>query len=71
MGDLVALSFDLMTSHDVVQLVLLQEALRHVGSELAAHSPLADGPAVLHDTKTIKYRGFSKRKRPERLQLTA
>lgn len=58
MRDLVALSFDLMTSHDVVQLVLLQEALRHVGSELAAHSSLADRPAVLHDTKRMKNKVF-------------
>lgn len=52
MGDLVALSFDLMTPHDVVQLVLLQEALCHVGSELTAHSSLADGAAILQD-KTV------------------
>ena len=49
MGDLVAFTLDLVAAHDVVQLVLLQEALRHVRPELAAHAPLTDGAAVLQE----------------------
>lgn len=48
-GDLVAFALDLVAAHDVVQLVLLQEALRHVRPELAAHAPLTDGAAVLQE----------------------
>lgn len=48
MSDLVALGFDLMTTHNEVQVVLFQETLRHVRPELAAHSSFADGAAVLH-----------------------
>lgn len=54
MSDLVAFGFDLMATHDVVQLVLLQEALRHVGPELTAHPTLTDGAAVLPDREDEK-----------------
>lgn len=56
MSDLVALSFDLMTTHNEVQLVLFQEALRHIWPKLTTHSPLADGPAILHDHKRERER---------------
>lgn len=49
MSDLIALSFDLMTSHDEVQLVLVEESFRHIWPKLTAHSPLTDGTAVLHE----------------------
>lgn len=60
MSDLVALSFDLMTTHNEVQLVLFQEALRHIWPKLTTHSPLADGPAILHDHKRERERGVNK-----------
>lgn len=47
MSDLVALSFDFMTTHNEIQLILLQEALGHIRPELTAHASLADRPAVL------------------------
>ena len=46
-GDLVAFGLHLVAADDEVQLVLCEEALRHVRSELAAHPPLADRPSVL------------------------
>lgn len=49
MSDLVALSFDLMTSHDEFQLVLVEESFRHIWPELTAHSSLADGTAILYE----------------------
>lgn len=49
MSDLVALSFDLMTSHNEVQLVLAQKSFRHIWPKLTAHSSLADGTAILHE----------------------
>lgn len=51
MSDLVALSFDLMTSHDELQFVLVEESFRHIWPKLTAHSSLADGTAVLHESK--------------------
>lgn len=51
MSDLVALGFDLMTTHNEVQVVLFQETLRHIRPELAAHSSLADGAAILEKKK--------------------
>lgn len=48
MSDLVTLGFDLMTTHDEVQVVLFQETLRHIRPELAAHASFADGAAILH-----------------------
>lgn len=51
MSDLVALSFDLMTSHDEVQFVLVEESFRHIWPKLTAHPSLADGTAVLHESK--------------------
>jgi hypothetical protein len=36
-----------VAANDEVQLVLCEEALRHVRAELAAHPPLADRPSVL------------------------
>lgn len=56
MSDLVTLSFDLMTTHNEVQLVLFQEALCHIWPELTAHSSLADGPAILQDTESARER---------------
>lgn len=44
---LVAFGFDLVAADDVVELVFLQEGLRHVGPELAAHTTLADRAPVL------------------------
>lgn len=57
MSDLVALGFDLMTTHDEVQVVLFQEALRHIRPKLAAHSSFADGATILHE----KWRRAGKR----------
>lgn len=55
MSDLVALSFDLMTSHDEVQFVLVEESFRHIWPKLTAHSSLTDGTAILYERKkTIK-----------------
>lgn len=75
-GDLVTLSFDLVAADDVVQLVLLQEALRHVGAELAAHAPLADRPSVLQETRrgretsTLQVNGCWREDWPEAAGLT-
>lgn len=47
MSDLVPFRFNLMTTHDEVQVVLFQETLCHIRPKLAAHSALADGAAIL------------------------
>lgn len=54
MSDLVALSFDLVTTHNEVQLVLFQETLCHIWPELTTHSSLADGTAILNDKQRKK-----------------
>ena len=44
---LVAVVLDLVAADDVVEAVVLQEALRHVRSELDADAALAGGTAAL------------------------
>lgn len=51
MSDLIALCLDLMTSHNEVQLVVVEKSFRHIGPELTAHSSLADGTAILHESE--------------------
>lgn len=42
--ELIAVLFDLVTAHYVVETVVLEESLSHVWTKLAAHAPFGGGP---------------------------